>query len=153
MATNMSVNKQMLSTNELLILSSEMNKREKSLPMAFLMLLLGHLGIHRFYLKRYVSGALQLGVFLLAFISYIGFAVVLGVDNEMDTVTYAIPGLLVVGVFILTALGLTVWVIVDACLLTGMVKRWNAELELSIIREIIQFRNIQQSGTNNNGQN
>lgn len=148
----MSVNKQMLSTNELLILSSEMNKREKSLPMAFLMLLLGHLGVHRFYLKRYVSGAVQLGLFLLVFISYIGFAVLLGLDNEMNSVTYTIPGLLALGVFILAALGLTVWVIVDACLLTGMVKRWNAELELSIAREIIQFRNIQQPGTNNNGQ-
>lgn len=152
MAMNMSVNKQMLSTNELLILSSEMNKREKSLPMAFLMLLLGHLGVHRFYLKRYVSGAVQLGLFLLVFISYIGFTVLLGLDSEMSVDAYAVPGLLTLGLFIMAALGLTVWVVVDACLLTGMVKRWNAELEQSIIREIIQYRNPQQPGINNNGQ-
>lgn len=120
--------------------------------MAFLMLLMGHLGVHRFYLKRYVSGAVQLGLILLVFISYIGFAILLGLDSEMGSDTYSIPGLLALGVFLLTALGLTVWVIVDACLLNGMVKRWNAELEQSIIREIVQYRNPQQPGMNNNGQ-
>lgn len=48
----MALTKNDLSTNELLVLNLEMNKREKSLVLAYLMLLVGHLGVHRFYLKK-----------------------------------------------------------------------------------------------------
>lgn len=143
MNPQMNSSKHMLSTNEMLILSSELNKREKSLALAYLMLLAGHLGVHRFYLKRAVSGVIQLVLFLIAIISYVIFTIMFSAESTM----YSDPSYMDIGawiVFLLSTLisgiALTIWVIVDACLLPGMVKKWNAELEQSLIDQIVSYR-------------
>lgn len=136
----MSASKQTLSTTELLILNSEMSKQEKSLAMAYLMLLAGHLGIHRFYLKKPVSGAIQLALFVVTLISYFMFVIMTGL-NATETDSYNLGySLLFLIPTMLCGLALTVWVIVDACILPGMVKAWNAALEQSLINQIVSFR-------------
>ncbi|MDU4695063.1 MULTISPECIES: NINE protein [Paenibacillus] len=127
-----------LTTSELLLLNSEMNKREKSLGLAYLMLLAGHLGVHRFYLKRIASGVVQLCLAILAIGLYIGFAIAAGIESvESPETAYSL--LLLIPV-ILFGLALTVWVIVDACLLPGIVRNWNAKLEQSLIEQIAALR-------------
>lgn len=127
-----------LTTNELLLLNSEMNKREKSLGLAYLMLLAGHLGVHRFYLKRVASGVVQLVLFVLTIGLYFAFAIAAGIES-VDSPETAYSLLLLIPV-ILFGLALTVWVIVDACLLPGMVRDWNAKLEQSLIEQIAALR-------------
>lgn len=139
--------KQDLSTNELIVLSSEMRKREKSLVFAYLMLLMGHLGIHRLYLKRTVSGILQLVLFIVMFISYILFLVLIGMDDSFtyDTNLY-IPGLIFGFIALISFIGLTIWVIVDACLLPGIVRSWNHQLEQTLIAQIVALRPVGEPG-------
>ncbi|GIP47503.1 MULTISPECIES: NINE protein [Paenibacillus] len=127
-----------LTTSELLLLNSEMNKREKSLGLAYLMLLAGHLGVHRFYLKRIASGVVQLCLFILAFVLYFVFAIAAGIES-VDSPETAYSLLLLIPV-ILFGLALTIWVIVDACLLPGLVRDWNAKLEQSLIEQIAAIR-------------
>lgn len=127
-----------LTTSELLLLNSEMNKREKSLGLAYLMLLAGHLGVHRFYLKRVASGVVQLVLFILAIGLYFAFAIAAGIES-VDSPETAYSLLLLIPV-ILFGLALTVWVIVDACLLPGMVRDWNTRLEQSLIEQIATMR-------------
>ncbi|CAM4220037.1 TM2 domain-containing protein [Paenibacillus phoenicis] len=127
-----------LTTSELLLLNSEMNKREKSLGLAYLMLLAGHLGVHRFYLKRIASGVIQLCLFILAIGLYFGFAIASAIESvDSPDTSYSLFLLIPV---ILFGLALTVWVIVDACLLPGMVRNWNAKLEQSLIEQIAALR-------------
>ncbi len=143
MNPTMNTSKQMLSTTELLILSSEMSKREKSLTLAYLMLLAGHLGVHRFYLKRPLSGAIQLALFVLALISYFVFAFMSAFESVAYSDPYSAPlgfSIVFLVLTLLMGLALTIWVIVDACILPGMVKSWNAVLEQSLIDEIVAYR-------------
>lgn len=134
----MQLSKRDLTTTELLILNSEMNKREKSLALAYLMLLAGHLGVHRFYLKRTVSGVIQLVLFLLTFVFYLAFGVFVGFESEASPETFY--SLLLLIPLLLTGLGLTVWVIVDACMLPGMVRDWNERLEQSLVAQLLSQR-------------
>ncbi|GJM75181.1 hypothetical protein HMSSN036_73970 [Paenibacillus macerans] len=129
----MALTKNDLSTNELLVLNLEMNKREKSLVLAYLMLLVGHLGVHRFYLKKIATGIVQLCLSVLAFVFYFVFAIAAGIESvespdSMGSLVFLIP-------VVLFGLALTVWVIVDACLLPGMVREWNARLENQLIAQ------------------
>lgn len=131
----MQFTKRDLTTSELLILNSEMRKREKSLALSYFMLLAGHLGVHRIYLKRIASGVVQLVLFLLTMFFYITFSVIAGIESE-DTfysLAFLIP-------LLITFLGLTVWVIVDACMLPGMVRSWNERLEQSLVAQLISSR-------------
>ncbi|SME94133.1 TM2 domain-containing protein [Paenibacillus barengoltzii] len=127
-----------LTTSELLLLNSEMNKREKSLGLAYLMLLAGHLGVHRFYLKRIASGVIQLCLFILAIGLYFVFAIATAIESvDSPDTSYSLFLLIPV---ILFGLALTVWVIVDACLLPGIVRDSNAKLEQSLIEQIAALR-------------
>lgn len=131
----MQFSKRDLTTTELLILNSEMNKREKSLALSYLMLLAGHLGVHRFYLKRIASGVIQLVLFLLTMFFYFAFAIISGFESEESfySLAFVLP---LLGTF----LALTVWVIVDACMLPGMVRSWNERLEQSLVEQLISSR-------------
>lgn len=134
----MQFTKRDLTTNELLVLNSEMNKQEKSLVLAYLMLLAGHLGVHRFYLKRIASGIIQLVLFLVTFVFYFVFAISAGLESESSPDTfYSMIWLIPL---LLSGLGLTIWVIVDACILPGMVKSWNAEVEQRLVNQLIAGR-------------
>ncbi len=59
-----------LTEKELLILESELRFTEKSLGLAYFMLLGGHLGLHRFYLGRRITGCIQLILFIISSFLY-----------------------------------------------------------------------------------
>ncbi|WP_044481088.1 NINE protein [Paenibacillus antibioticophila] len=134
----MQFSKHDLTTTEMLILNSEMNKREKSLALAYLMLLAGHLGVHRFYLKRIASGVIQLVLFVLTFVFYLAFGISSGLESEASPDTFY--SLIFLVPLLLAGLGLTIWVIVDACMLPGMVRSWNQQLEQSLVAQIASHR-------------
>lgn len=139
----MALTKNNLSTNELLVLNLEMNKREKSLVLAYLMLLVGHLGVHRFYLKKIATGIVQLCLSVFAFVFYFVFVIALGIESvESPDSTVSMLFLIPVVLF---GLALTVWVIVDACLLPGMVREWNERLENQLIAQIAAARSANRS--------
>jgi TM2 domain-containing membrane protein YozV len=132
------MNKSELSTNELIMLQSEMTRNEKSAGLAYMMLLGGHLGVHRFYLKRFVTGSIQLGLFICFFISYI----FLGVTNSTDngSISYNDFSWLPLIFMAIFGLSLLIWIIVDACLIGRYIKEWNKEIETKTIAEIISYR-------------
>lgn len=127
-----------LTANELMMLQSELNHNEKSVALAYIMLLGGHLGVHRFYLKRFVSGSIQLGLFLCAFISYI-VLVVMNTDEINVLVETEFTWLPIV-FMLLFGLPLFIWIVIDACKLGRYVKEWNQVIEQRIITEIIGYR-------------
>ena len=125
------MNRNDLSLEQLLVLQSELRHVEKSLALAYLMLLGGHLGVHRFYLRRFVSGSLQLALFLIATASYFAAAAVSSVSEEWDALSLAL-----LGVMVLAGLALFVWIIVDLFILPRMVREWNEAREAEIIRKL-----------------
>jgi hypothetical protein len=134
----MQLNKRDLSVNELMVLNSELRDSEKSLGIAYLMLIGGHLGIHRFYLKQKKTALGQLSLFVSAVLFYILAGVFTAVENQ----TWGIL------LFLLTALAgaaLFIWIIVDLFLLPGMVKEWNSRIEQQLIGRIVQYRSQQHS--------
>ncbi len=130
------LHKSNLTTNELLILQSELRHVEKSLGLAYLMLLGGHLGLHRFYLKRFATGAIQLALFIIAALGYLA-TIVFSADFE----TFS-PLLLIFAIlfFAIPGLALFIWIIVDLFLLGGMVREWNEQAEQRIIAKIVAIR-------------
>ncbi|MFB5677973.1 TM2 domain-containing protein [Paenibacillus terreus] len=129
----MKLTKHQLTVNEMLILNSAMRDTEKSLALAYLMLIGGHLGVHRFYLKRVATAVVQLVLFILAFIFYVVFAVAAEVEGGAFMM---LSGILLV----LFGGTLTVWVIVDLFLMPRMVREWNQRAEEEIMAQIYQLR-------------
>jgi hypothetical protein len=129
----MKLTKDQLTVNEMLILNSAMRDTEKSLALAYLMLIGGHLGVHRFYLKRIATAVVQLVLFILAFIFYVVFAVTAEVEGG--------PFMMLSGILLVLFGGtLTVWVIVDLFLMPRMVREWNQRAESEIMTQIYQLR-------------
>jgi TM2 domain-containing membrane protein YozV len=129
----MTISKFDLTDKELLVLNSALRDSEKSLAIGYLMLIGGHLGVHRFYLKRVGTAITQLVLFLAATVSYLFLHLSVGLNNEAGIITSVI-GLL------LTALPLFIWIIVDLFLLPGMIREWNSKAEEDILNQIIQYR-------------
>ncbi|MFB5269588.1 NINE protein [Paenibacillus enshidis] len=129
----MKLTREQLTVNEMLILNSAMRDTEKSLALAYLMLIGGHLGVHRFYLKRIATALVQLVLFILAFIFYVGFYVAV----EFETG----PFMMLSGILLVLFGGaLTVWVIVDLFLMPRMVREWNQRAEADIMAQLYQLR-------------
>ncbi|MEO3947140.1 NINE protein [Gorillibacterium sp. CAU 1737] len=125
--------KEELDLQELMLFNSEMRSRQKSLSLCFVMLLGGHLGFHRFYLKRYGTAAAQLTLFIGVVFFYILLAVAAGLELE---------GMLILSIIGMAgcALTVTVWMIVDIFLVSGMVREWNQQEETRLLQEIWQLR-------------
>lgn len=123
-----------MTTSELLILQSELRKQEKSLGLAYLMLLGGHLGLHRFYIKRYKSGTIQLVLFLLASVFYIVASILYDVDG-LDSLAFVF-----IAATVLAGLSLLVWIIVDLFLMQRWIREWNREAEQKLVQKILQTR-------------
>lgn len=136
-----------LSPQELMLLNSEMRPREKSLGLAYLMLIGGHLGVHRFYLKRTATAIVQLVLFLIAALGYIVMVTTSGFgEDEFNAGT--IVGLIL---FFVAGAPLFVWVIVDLFLIPGMVRGMNAQLEHEIIQQLEWLRHNPQAPRGNYG--
>jgi hypothetical protein len=129
------LSKQDLTVDELLLLQSELRNSQKNLAIAYLMLLGGHLGLHRFYVKRYKTGTVQLLLFLVALTGYVLFGVMSAF--EVNGVLLASTFILI---FALPALALFIWVIVDLFLMNRMIQDWNLKTEQQIIQDIVSLR-------------
>ncbi|MFD0714424.1 NINE protein [Paenibacillus sp. GCM10027626] len=129
--------KQELTLNELMVLSSEMRQVEKSTAIAYLMLLGGHLGLHRFYLKKNNSGLLQLLLFIAAILFY--FLAIVSSSQEAEPFF-----ILCMVMFVLSAIGLTIWIIIDLFLLPHMLHEFNSHVEQEIIQAILHHRHMEQ---------
>ncbi|WP_201006011.1 TM2 domain-containing protein [Paenibacillus glycanilyticus] len=127
------MNRQDLTLNELMVFNSEMRSSEKSAAIAYLMLLGGHLGVHRFYLKRKKTAIIQLILFLIATLAYILLSIASAAEQKalliISTILFALP-----------AAALFIWVIVDLFLISRMVKAYNKEVEMDLIEQIIRYR-------------
>ncbi|GGG76169.1 NINE protein [Paenibacillus radicis (ex Gao et al. 2016)] len=136
------MNKSDLTLNELLVFNSEIKNVEKSAAIAYLMLIGGHLGVHRFYLKKKVSAIIQLVLFLIASGGYILFAVMSAlIDEGYDSMALFVIALVL---FLLPAIALFIWIIVDLCLISRMVREYNSVLEHQLVEQIINHRAQQQ---------
>lgn len=125
------MNKHNLTLEQLLVLQTEMRHAEKSLGLAYFMLLGGHLGVHRFYLKRYISGTIQLVLFLVAALSYFLSIAFTGVEENWNA-----AAIFFLVVMLLTGGALFIWLIVDLFLMSRMVREWNEAREAEIIRRL-----------------
>jgi hypothetical protein len=129
-----------LSVNELMVFNSEYKNAEKSAAVAYLMLLGGHLGLHRFYLNRKRSGTVQ----LLLFITAVFFYFMMGLASEVPGADTSSVLILTIVLFGLPALALFIWVIVDLFLMPGMIKSYNAVIERDILAQIEHYRKMEQ---------
>ncbi|OUM97217.1 MAG: hypothetical protein A9Z00_01965 [Thermobacillus sp. ZCTH02-B1] len=120
-----------LTLEQLLVLQSEMRHVEKSLGLAYLLLLGGHLGVHRFYLKRHVSGTIQLILFLIAVMCYFLAFIMTGDDEDLTAAS-----IFFILIMLLAGLVLFIWIIVDLFLMPRMVREWNEAREAEIIRRL-----------------
>ncbi|RAP76970.1 NINE protein [Paenibacillus montanisoli] len=126
-----------LTLNELLILNSELRSAEKSAAVAYLMLLGGHLGLHRFYLKRIRSGVAQLLLFIAAVLFYFVFVFTSAIAEEF---AYSFLALIPC---ILSGVALFIWVIVDLFLLPGMLRSYNESVKQEILAAIEHHRRME----------
>lgn len=102
-----------LTNEERVLVNSELNRKGKSLLLAYVLLIfLGSLGIHRFYLDRKGSAIAQL---LLSVIGWITVFIIIG--------------------FIPLAI-VYIWLFVDLFLIPGMVNRENEIIEKEIIQSL-----------------
>ncbi|WP_238162570.1 NINE protein [Cohnella sp. AR92] len=118
------------------MLNSEMRLREKSIALVYILLLGGHLGIHRFYLKKPLSGSIQLALSVLATIFYFIFALTTAEAEDYGEWWAFV-------LCLLCAAAVFVWVIVDLFLIPKMVKRLNEEKEQEIVKQLLEYRNLQ----------
>ncbi|AJD93525.1 hypothetical protein JMA_42080 (plasmid) [Jeotgalibacillus malaysiensis] len=110
--------KQDLTTQELQILASETEKRKKSSGTAWiLLLLLGSVGAHRFYL-----GHTGIGIAMVA--------------------TWIVSWMLVWVTFLLP---ISIWILVELFLLSGLVKNENQKIEKEVIDKILLMRNARKN--------
>ncbi|EFI83358.1 TM2 domain protein [Listeria grayi DSM 20601] len=109
-----------LTNEEQMLVNSEIQKRKKSVGLAYVLLIfLGSLGIHRFYLGKVGTAVTQL---ILTIIGWVTIALYVGVIF-----------LLVVGI----------WLLVDLFLIPSIEKKNNQKLEIEIIQQIKMKRNFQ----------
>jgi len=102
-----------LTTEERLLVNSEVQKRGKNILLAYILLIfLGTLGIHRFYLGKTGSAVAQL---------------VLTIVGWMTVV-------LIIGFIPLVVVG--IWAIVDLFLVPGIIRQQNEEVEREITQEL-----------------
>lgn len=108
-----------LTNEEKLLVSSEMNRRGKNMLLAYILLIfLGTLGIHRFYIGKTGSAIAMLILTLVGWITAI-----------------LIVGFVFVGIS-------AVWAFVDLFLVPKMIEEANSKMEKQLIAEIGNNSNV-----------
>lgn len=110
--------KQDLTTQELQILASETENRKKSSGTAWLLLLLlGSVGAHRFYLGHTGIGIAMIATWIVSWMFVF--------------VTFLFP--------------ISIWLLVELFLLSGLVKSENQKIEKEVIDKIMLMRNAKKN--------
>ena len=122
-----------LTTQELSMLSIEIERSKKSSTALWLLLLFtGLVGGHRYYLGDKGRAILQTIVFLLAIV--LGFDLIASAENELEAFVY---GPMALFMFLSVP---SFWALIDAFFIGRRLARKNEEIEKSIINQIKSMR-------------
>jgi len=123
--------KEQLSQQQFFILESEMQKRRKSLPLTYVLLIfLGALGVHKFYLGKTKQGLLYLVLGVVGFISLL-------IGEFTGLISFGASGMLLFR-FGLVCLGiLVILLIVDLFTIPRQVRQANMAAENKIIDQLL----------------
>ncbi|NLG95624.1 MAG: TM2 domain-containing protein [Acetomicrobium flavidum] len=123
--------KEQLSQQQFFILESEMQKRRKSLPLTYVLLIfLGALGVHKFYLGKTKQGLLYLVLGVVGFISLL-------IGEFTGLISFGASGNLLFR-FGLVCLGiLVILLIVDLFTIPRQVRQANMAAENKIIDQLL----------------
>ncbi|HLR54094.1 MAG TPA: TM2 domain-containing protein [Pseudogracilibacillus sp.] len=126
--------KEELSSEQLSIVQSEMQRKQKNVAVAFILwFFLGWAGAHRFYTDRIGSGIAMLGLNICGVICYfIGLALL-----------SVILGFLILPIGFILSLAFLVWWIVDAVKLQDVINYMNAQIEADIINSVKKMESSQ----------
>lgn len=122
-----------------MLLNSEMRPREKSLALAYIMLIGGHLGVHRFYLRRTATAVTQLVLFVVALLGYFTLLISSGFDPSSNVTFVGLTIMCIAGV------PLFIWIIIDLFMIPRMVRQLNTQTEQEILQQLERIRNNPQS--------
>jgi len=125
-----------LSFRERLLLNSELERRAKSQTVFFLLLAVGHMGIHRFYLREPVGGAIQLALTVTAGLFYVLGSIFVEPSSSVGSVV----GVLLLVLAALIFLGVLIWVIVDISWGLKRLREMNLRVERELVSEILSLR-------------
>src|SRR5699024_8700144 len=126
--------KEELSSEQLSIVQSEMQRRQKYVAVAFILwFFLGWSGAHRFYTYRIGSGIDMLGLNICEAICYVVGSVLL----------YVFIGVLILPIAFILTLAFLVWWIVDAVKLQDVINDMNAQIEADIINSVKKMESSQ----------
>ena len=131
--TNLLSLKKDLNTQELAMLSTEIERRKKSRAVLWVLwLFTGTIGGHRYYLGDKGRALLQTIVFILAIV--LGFSLIASAENEVEALIY---GPMALFMFLSVP---ALWAIIDAFFIGRRLARKNEEIEISIIKQIKSMR-------------
>jgi TM2 domain-containing membrane protein YozV len=131
--TNLLSLKKDLNTQELVMLSTEIERRKKSRAVLWVLwLFTGTIGGHRYYLGDKGRALLQTIVFILAIV--LGFSLIASAENEVEALIY---GPMALFMFLSVP---ALWAIIDAFFIGRRLARKNEEIEISIIKQIKSMR-------------
>jgi TM2 domain-containing membrane protein YozV len=131
--TNLLSLKKDLNTQELAMLSTEIERRKKSRAVLWVLwLFTGTIGGHRYYLGDKGRALLQTIVFILAIV--LGFSLIASAENEIEALIY---GPMALFMFLSVP---ALWAIIDAFFIGRRLARKNEEIEISIIKQIKSMR-------------
>jgi TM2 domain-containing membrane protein YozV len=131
--TNLLSLKKDLNTQELAMLSTEIERRKKSRAVLWVLwLFTGTIGGHRYYLGDKGRALLQTIVFILAIV--LGFSLMASAENEVEALIY---GPMALFMFLSVP---ALWAIIDAFFIGRRLARKNEEIEISIIKQIKSMR-------------
>ena len=122
-----------LSDKQLAILESEMQNHRKSVGLAYVLLIfLGSIGVHQFYLGKTVRGIVYLVLGIAGWVTFFsgGMAALAGASSA--------GGLGFLGIICLTALGILI--LIDLFTLPKQVRTANEEAEGKILSQLLDCR-------------
>ena len=129
----MSIDKKaQLSEKQLVILESELKKRRKNLPLAYVLLIfLGFLGVHKFYLGKAKQGVLYVLLSVVGFISLI-------VGEFTGLISFGASGTTLFTFGLASLAAVCIMLIIDLFTTPSQVRQFNETVESRIIDQLLQ---------------
>ncbi len=128
--------KQQLNEKQLIILESEMRKQKKSLGLSYILLVfLGSLGVHKFYLGKTLWGIIYLVLGIFGWIAIFTESIIAFRRFSYMTSGFNPSAFGIIGIICEIVLG--IFIIIDLFTLPKQVKTINNEIEAKIINEIL----------------
>jgi len=129
-----------LNEKEILLFRSEMEYQGKSSKLAYILLIAGLFGAHRFYLNKVETACAQVALSVLAVIAYIAMVVTSSISELEGNTTFTPAVTFSLLIFLATLLAIIIWLIVDLVKMPKMLGVINKEVEQQLIEKIINMR-------------